>query len=93
MLVDGDAALDGLPLEPYLLYLIAPGAKPRLESIGGGRAMLLGGADFASERHIWWNFVGSSTTASAMRLIAGTGELSPRSRATAKSSSRSRKCR
>jgi redox-sensitive bicupin YhaK (pirin superfamily) len=60
MLVQGDAAIDGLPLEPYLLYLIAPGAKPKLESIGGGRAMLLGGADFASERHIWWNFVGSS---------------------------------
>ncbi len=60
MLVDGDAAIDGLPLEPYLLYLIAPGAKPKLESISGARAMLLGGADFASERHVWWNFVGSS---------------------------------
>ncbi len=74
MLVEGDAALDGLPLEPYLLYLIAPGAKPKLDSIGGGRAMLLGGAAFGSERHIWWNFVGSSSErirAAAERWNAG----------------------
>jgi hypothetical protein len=60
MLVQGDAALDGVALEPYRLYLIAPGAKPRLQSAGGGRAMLLGGGAFGYERHIWWNFVGSS---------------------------------
>lgn len=60
MLVEGDATLDGIALEPYLLYLIAPGAKPKLESTGGGRAMLMGGAAFGSERHIWWNFVGST---------------------------------
>ncbi len=60
MLVDGDAALDGMPLERYGLYLIAPGATPRLASITGGRAMLMGGAAFGSARHIWWNFVGST---------------------------------
>ena len=60
MLVDGDAALDGMPLERYGLYLIAPGARPRLASITGGRAMLMGGAAFGSARHIWWNFVGST---------------------------------
>ena len=60
MLVDGDGALDGAPLEKYLLYVIAPGAKFSLSSLSGGRAMLLGGEAFASERHVWWNFVSSS---------------------------------
>lgn len=60
MLVDGDGALDGVPLERYVLYVIAPGAKVTLASQSGGRAMLLGGEAFASERHVWWNFVSSS---------------------------------
>ncbi|WP_339693242.1 pirin family protein [uncultured Parasphingorhabdus sp.] len=60
MLVDGDGALDGVPLEKYVLYVIAPGAKVSLSSLSGGRAMLLGGVAFTSERHVWWNFVSSS---------------------------------
>ena len=60
MLVDGDGALDGVPLEKYALYVIAPGAKVSLSSVSGGRAMLLGGEAFATERHVWWNFVSSS---------------------------------
>lgn len=60
MLVDGEGALDGVPLEKYLLYVIAPGAKVSLSSHAGGRAMLLGGEAFATERHVWWNFVSSS---------------------------------
>jgi hypothetical protein len=32
----------------------------RLSSQAGGRVMLLGGEAFASERHVWWNFVSSS---------------------------------
>lgn len=60
ILVDGDGALDGVPLEKYLLYVIAPGAKVSLSSLSGGRAMLLGGEAFATERHVWWNFVSSS---------------------------------
>jgi redox-sensitive bicupin YhaK (pirin superfamily) len=60
MLVDGDGALDGVPMEKYMLYVIAPGAKVSLSSQSGGRAMLLGGEAFISERHVWWNFVSSS---------------------------------
>jgi len=60
MLVDGDGALDGVPLEKYLLYVIAPGAKVSLSSLSGGRAILLGGEAFATQRHVWWNFVSSS---------------------------------
>ena len=60
MLVDGEAALDGLQLEKYLLYVIAPGEKVSLSSASGGRVMLLGGEAFGTERHVWWNFVSSS---------------------------------
>ncbi|MEO0441157.1 MAG: pirin family protein [Pseudomonadota bacterium] len=60
MLVDGDGAIDGAPLEKFVLYVIAPGAAVQLTSLSGGRAMLLGGAAIGSERHVWWNFVSSS---------------------------------
>ena len=60
MLVDGDGALDGVPLAKYVLYVIAPGARVSLSSRSGGRAMLLGGEAFGTERHVWWNFVSSS---------------------------------
>ena len=60
MLVGGEATLDGHPLEPYVLTVLAPGAAMRLASDAGGRVMLLGGEAFASKRHVWWNFVSSS---------------------------------
>ena len=60
MLVSSDAALDGQPLEPYTLAVLAPGAAMTLTSSGGGRVMLLGGEAFATRRHAWWNFVSSS---------------------------------
>lgn len=60
MLVGGEAELDGQTLEPFQLNILKPGAAMRLTSRGGGRAMLLGGEAFATERHVWWNFVSSS---------------------------------
>jgi redox-sensitive bicupin YhaK (pirin superfamily) len=60
MLVEGDAALDGVPLELYVLYVLAPGQAMRLASLAGARAMLLGGEAPATPRHVWWNFVSSS---------------------------------
>ncbi|HVM37066.1 MAG TPA: pirin family protein [Sphingomicrobium sp.] len=60
MLVEGEAELDGESLEPFALYLLRPGHAPRLASAGGGRAMLMGGAAFATPRHVFWNFVSSS---------------------------------
>lgn len=60
MLVEGDAALDGVSLDPFSLYVLAPGQAMALRSRGGGRAMLLGGGAFATPRHVWWNFVSSS---------------------------------
>jgi hypothetical protein len=61
MLVGGEAAIGGVPLVPYELTMLAPGAALTLSSAIGGRIMLLGGEAFTTPRHIWWNFVSSST--------------------------------
>lgn len=55
----GDASLDGFPLEPQILYVLAPGHAGTLRSAKGGRVMLCGGEAFATPRHVWWNFVSS----------------------------------
>lgn len=57
---NGDATIDGMPLEPQRLYVLRPGTAATLRSAGGGRVMLAGGAAFATPRHVWWNFVSSS---------------------------------
>ena len=55
---EGTLDLDGETVHPFTLYVLEPGSKPVLS--GYGRAMLLGGQDFATPRHVWWNFVSSS---------------------------------
>lgn len=59
MLVEGEASVDGVELEPYTLAVLTPGAVMKLGSTLGGRVMLLGGAAFPTPRHVWWNFVHS----------------------------------
>ncbi|WAT18830.1 pirin family protein [Aurantiacibacter sp. MUD11] len=59
MLVGGEAAIDGQPLELYALTILKPGAAMTLTSRSGGRVMLLGGEAFSTKRHVWWNFVSS----------------------------------
>ena len=59
-LLDGDAAVDGIALQPQHLVLLAPGHRPLVQSARGGRLMLCGGAPLDGERHVWWNFVSSS---------------------------------
>lgn len=56
----GDATLDGVPLDPMMLYVLRPGITATLRSASGGRVMLCGGEAFATPRHVWWNFVSSS---------------------------------
>lgn len=56
----GDATLDGLQLDPMVLYVLRPGISATLRSSGGARVMLCGGGAFATPRHVWWNFVSSS---------------------------------
>ena len=55
----GEATLDGMTLEPMTLYVLKPGVAATLRSATGARAMLCGGEDFATPRHVWWNFVSS----------------------------------
>lgn len=57
----GDAALDGQMLAPQMLYVLRPGVSATLMSVDGGRIVLCGGEAFTSPRHVWWNFVSSST--------------------------------
>ena len=55
----GDASLEGVPLQPMVLYVLRPGIAATLRSASGGRAMLCGGDAFTTPRHVWWNFVSS----------------------------------
>lgn len=57
----GDAALDGLLLAPQTLYVLRPGVRATLISVDGGRVVLCGGEAFRTPRHVWWNFVASTT--------------------------------
>jgi len=61
MLVGGEAAIGDVPLALYELTVLSPKAALTLSSAAGARVMLLGGEAFATPRHIWWNFVSSST--------------------------------
>jgi redox-sensitive bicupin YhaK (pirin superfamily) len=60
MLVGGEAALDGDPLELYTLYVLKPGHHARLSTALGARLMLMGGQAFSARRYVFWNFVSSS---------------------------------
>jgi len=60
LLVEGEASLDGQPLNLFTLYVLAPGEAMRMSATRPSRAMLLGGEAFATKRHVFWNFVSSS---------------------------------
>jgi hypothetical protein len=61
MLVEGAATIEGISLNPYELAVLAPGKAMKLASESGARVMLLGGEAFATKRHVFWNFVSSSS--------------------------------
>jgi redox-sensitive bicupin YhaK (pirin superfamily) len=58
-LAEGEASLDGLPLERTVLYVLRPGSRATLRSASGAHVMLCGGAPLDGPRHVWWNFVSS----------------------------------
>ena len=57
---EGEASLDGLPLDAGTLYVLRPGTSASLRSERGAHVMLCGGAPLDGPRHVWWNFVSSS---------------------------------
>jgi hypothetical protein len=59
-LAEGEAVLDGLALEPHILYVLRPGVAATLRSQTGAHVMLCGGAPLDGPRHVWWNFVSSN---------------------------------
>lgn len=58
LLVDGDCAIDGDPLEPRRLYYLGQ-QRDRISfgSRQGGRVMFIGGPPFPESILMWWNFV------------------------------------
>jgi redox-sensitive bicupin YhaK (pirin superfamily) len=56
---EGEATLDGLRLEPTVLYVLRPGTRATLRSASGAHVMLCGGAPLEGPRFVWWNFVSS----------------------------------
>lgn len=58
-LLEGEASVEGTPLIPQHLMVLAPGYRPTVRSTSGARLMLCGGAALDGPRHVWWNFVSS----------------------------------
>jgi redox-sensitive bicupin YhaK (pirin superfamily) len=56
---EGEATLDGMRLQPQILYVLRPGISATLRSQNGAHVMLCGGAPLDGPRHVWWNFVSS----------------------------------
>ncbi|MEU8239746.1 pirin family protein [Actinoplanes missouriensis] len=61
LVMSGDAAVDGTPLEPgSLLYLGDGRQSVTVDGGGTARVFLLGGEPFEEPLVMWWNFVGRS---------------------------------
>lgn len=58
LVLDGELAIDGEPLVPGTLEYLAPGVEHvQIACAGPARMLLLGGAPFAEQPVLWWNFV------------------------------------
>lgn len=59
LVLGGDAALAGQPLEDRVLYYLGSSrSEVTISSRQGGRILLLGGPPFPEKILMWWNFVG-----------------------------------
>jgi len=56
--VEGAVQLDGEPLAPQTMTVLAVGDEPLLSADGPARVVLIGG-DPLGPRHLWWNFASS----------------------------------
>ncbi|MCB2252907.1 pirin family protein [Pseudomonas chlororaphis] len=57
--LDGEAQLDGEPIEPHALVILPAGTTPTLSADSDCHAVLFGGAPLDGPRRINWNFVSS----------------------------------
>ena len=58
LVLSGDAALNGQPLEDRVLYYVGSArAEMNVSSRNGGRLSLIGGPPFPEKILMWWNFV------------------------------------
>jgi len=58
--VSGDVTVNGAPVAPHVMAVLAEGGAPTLAAKTDARVMLLGGAPLDGPRHIFWNLVSSS---------------------------------
>ena len=58
-LVDGDAAIDGIPVEAHTMALLPDGQGATLTATEPVRLMVVGGEPLDGPRYITWNFVSS----------------------------------
>jgi redox-sensitive bicupin YhaK (pirin superfamily) len=59
--VEGEVELDGQRFGPAQLLVLREGVPAQLTAVTRARCMLLGGAPLDAPRHLFWNFVSSST--------------------------------
>lgn len=60
-IVEGALGCDGRTFQPGTMVVLRPGTHVMITAHEPTRAMLVGGARLAGERHVWWNFVSSSS--------------------------------
>jgi redox-sensitive bicupin YhaK (pirin superfamily) len=58
--VESAIEVDGEPLEPRVMAVLAGGQETSVFAPAGARLVLVGGAPLDAPRHMWWNFVSSS---------------------------------
>ena len=58
--IDGELAIDGSPIAPGHMHVLAPGGTVELSATTAARVLICGGAPLDGERIIWWNFVAST---------------------------------
>lgn len=56
--VAGGVRIDGVPLSPQTMQVLAAGDEPMVSADTDARVVLIGG-DPLGPRHVWWNFVSS----------------------------------
>jgi len=59
LVIDGDVTVDGEPVPPRHLAVVAPG-QSAVEARGGASRVMAFGGSSLGPRQIWWNFVSSS---------------------------------